>query len=135
MHTAGWRSPGARTNLTFGAAELDQLIATLTTARRQAPGTSRSSPGPPQGDELRGIAAGRPDLLAELAGILPGCYEGHLDEARMRAPASFCVAAGADPDLIPQRVAEGRHRGDRGQATLQQSGPAFTPAPASAPAG
>jgi hypothetical protein len=28
----------------------------------------------------------------------------------MRAPASFCVAAGADPDLILQRVAEGRHR-------------------------
>jgi hypothetical protein len=40
---------GVRTNLTSGAAELDQLIATLTTARRHAPGTSRPSPEPPQG--------------------------------------------------------------------------------------
>jgi hypothetical protein len=51
--------------------------------------------------DLREIAGDRPDLLAEVAGILLGASEGVLDEPRSNAAASFCIAAGADESLIP----------------------------------
>jgi hypothetical protein len=60
--------------------------------------------------ELREIAGDRPDLLAEVAGILLGASEGELDEPRSKAAASFCIAAGADQSLIPGWVEEGRRR-------------------------
>ena len=50
--------------------------------------------------ELREILAGREDgpaLLAELAGLTLGFYEGGLSEPRARAAAHFCREAGADP--------------------------------------
>jgi hypothetical protein len=46
--------------------------------------------------ELRKIAAGRTDLLAEVAGIFLGTSEGELHEPRARNAADFCRAAGAD---------------------------------------
>lgn len=49
--------------------------------------------------ELRKIAGGRTDLLAEVAGIFLGTSEGELHEPRARNAAAFCRAAGADPDL------------------------------------
>jgi hypothetical protein len=60
--------------------------------------------------ELREIAGDRPDLLAEVAGILLGASEGELDEPRSKAAASFCIAAGADESLIPAWIEEGRRR-------------------------
>ena len=51
--------------------------------------------------ELRAIAGGRTDLLAEVVGIFVGTSEGELHEPRARNAAAFCRAAGADPDLIP----------------------------------
>ena len=60
--------------------------------------------------ELRAIAGGRADLLAEVAGILLGASEGELDEPRSRAAAQLLVAAGADEALIPQWIEEGRRR-------------------------
>jgi hypothetical protein len=60
--------------------------------------------------ELREIADDRPDLLAEVAGILLGASEGELDEPRSKAAASFCIAAGADQSLIPGWIEEGRRR-------------------------
>ena len=62
---------------------------------------------------LREIAGGRTDLLAEVAGIFLGTSEGELHEPRARNAADFCRAAGADPDLIPQWVEEGRRRAAR----------------------
>jgi hypothetical protein len=60
--------------------------------------------------ELREVAGGRADLLAEVAGVLEGASEGELDEALARQAAGLCRAAGADPGAIPAWVAEGRRR-------------------------
>ena len=60
--------------------------------------------------ELRKLAGGRADLLAEVAGILEGAREGELDEPLARQAAKLCRAAGADPEAIPAWIAEGRRR-------------------------
>ena len=53
--------------------------------------------------ELRSLAAGRADLLAEVAGVLEGVSEGELDEPLARK-------AGADPAAIPAWIIEGQRR-------------------------
>ena len=60
--------------------------------------------------ELRELADGRADLLAEVAGIFEGTSEGELDEPLCRQAAMLCRQAGADPEAIPAWVAEGRRR-------------------------
>ena len=60
--------------------------------------------------ELRTLAGGRADLLAEVAGILEGAREGELDEPFARQAAGLCRAAGADPEAIPAWIEEGRRR-------------------------
>jgi hypothetical protein len=60
--------------------------------------------------ELRALAGGRADLLAEVAGILEGASEGELDEPLSRQAAQLCRDAGADPDAIPAWIEEGRRR-------------------------
>ena len=60
--------------------------------------------------ELRDLAAGRADLLAQVAGIFEGASEGRHDEPLARQAAALCRLAGADAALIPQWVAEGRRR-------------------------
>ena len=60
--------------------------------------------------ELRELADGRADLLAEVAGIFEGTSEGRLDEPLARQAAQLCRLAGADPEAIPVWVAEGRRR-------------------------
>src|SRR5579864_7058814 len=62
--------------------------------------------------ELRALAGGRADLLAEVAGIFEGTSEGELDEPLARSAARLCRKAGADEALIPQWVAEGRRRAE-----------------------
>jgi hypothetical protein len=62
--------------------------------------------------ELRALADGRADLLAEVAGIFEGTSEGELDEPFARCAAQLCRLAGADPDAIPGWVAEGRRRAE-----------------------
>jgi len=61
-------------------------------------------------EELREIAGPRADLLAEVAGLLIGFYRGTAEEVRARAAARYCRAAGAEPDLIPRWIAEGKRR-------------------------
>ena len=61
-------------------------------------------------EELREIAGPRADLLAEVAGLLIGFYQGTVEQARAGAAARYCRAAGADPDLIPRWIAEGERR-------------------------
>jgi hypothetical protein len=62
--------------------------------------------------ELRELAADRPDLLAEAAGVLLGFHEGGLDEPRAKAAASFCVSAGADAGQVAWWTEEGRRRAE-----------------------
>src|SRR5436309_15378855 len=60
--------------------------------------------------ELRELAGGRGDLLAEVAGILEGASEGELDEPLARQAAVLCWLARADADAVPAWVEEGRRR-------------------------
>jgi hypothetical protein len=60
--------------------------------------------------ELRDLAAGRADLLAQVAGIFEGASAGRHDEPLARQAATLCRLAGADDALIPQWAAEGRRR-------------------------
>jgi hypothetical protein len=60
--------------------------------------------------ELRQLAGGRADLLAEVAGILEGTSEGELDEPLARQAAMLCRNAGADPDAIPGWIETGCER-------------------------
>jgi hypothetical protein len=62
--------------------------------------------------ELRELAAGRTDLLAEVAGIFEGTSEGEPDEPLARQAAQLCRLAGADETLIPAWVAEGKRRAE-----------------------
>ena len=60
--------------------------------------------------ELRELAAGRADLLAQVCGIFQGASEGRPDEPLARQAATLCRLAGADDALVPQWAAEGRRR-------------------------
>ena len=60
--------------------------------------------------ELRQLADGRADLLAEVAGVLEGAREGEPDEPLARQAADLCRKAGADPEAIPAWIEEGRRR-------------------------
>jgi hypothetical protein len=62
--------------------------------------------------ELRELAAGRADLLAEVAGVLEGASEGRLDEPFARSAARLCRKAGADPEAIPAWIEVGRRRAE-----------------------
>lgn len=56
----------------------------------------------------------RPDLLAEAAGIIIGASEPELaDWPQRRAVARLLIAAGADRDLLPRWVAQGRENAQR----------------------
>src|SRR5271169_1127584 len=63
--------------------------------------------------ELRALAVGRADLLAEVAGIFEGTSEGELDEPLCRQAAGLCLGAGADLETIPAWIAEGRRAAAR----------------------
>jgi len=57
--------------------------------------------------ELREIAGGRGDLLAEVAGLLIGYYRRTAQEPRARAAAYYCMAAGAELEPIPRWIEVG----------------------------
>jgi hypothetical protein len=60
--------------------------------------------------ELREIAAGRGDLLAEVAGLLIGYYRRAVGEAQARGAAYLCIAAGARIELLPEWIEVGCSR-------------------------
>ena len=64
--------------------------------------------------ELREVAGGRCDLLAEEAGITLGTSRGKGPEYRAQAEAitELCRLAGADESLIPEWIEEGRRRAE-----------------------
>ena len=59
---------------------------------------------------LRELAAGRADLLAEVAELLEGFTEDQLDDQRARQAADLCRGAGVDPEAIPAWIEVGRER-------------------------
>lgn len=61
-------------------------------------------------EELREIAGDRGDLLAEVAGLFIGFYRETNQERKAEAAARYCIAAGANPDLIPQWIEVGQRR-------------------------
>jgi hypothetical protein len=60
--------------------------------------------------ELRELAGGRADLLAEVAGIFEGTSEGEPDEPLAWQAAGLCRKSGADLEAIPAWAEEGRRR-------------------------
>ena len=95
------------------AREADQLtVARLTGAAwRHAPGREPSGAETAAAvRELREIAGGRGDLLAEVAGLLIGYYRRTADELRARAAAYYCITAGAGLELIPRWIDVGCSR-------------------------
>ena len=60
--------------------------------------------------ELREIAGGRGDLLAEVAGLLIGYYRRTAEELKARAAAYYCITAGAGLELIPRWIDVGCSR-------------------------
>jgi hypothetical protein len=60
--------------------------------------------------ELQALAAGRADLLAEVAGIFEGTSEGELDEPLARCAAGLCRKVEADLESIPAWIEKGRRR-------------------------
>ncbi|MDQ2874095.1 MAG: hypothetical protein M3Y33_04475 [Actinomycetota bacterium] len=93
-------------------------IARLTgTARRHAhPPEPTSSQYQAAITQLAGIAAGRADLLAEVAGIEAGAHDGDLDEAMHLRAAQLCIDAGADQVQVPRWAVEGRRRSAQARA-------------------
>ena len=65
--------------------------------------------------ELRKLAGGRADLLAEVAGLFEGTSEGRLDELLCRQGAVLRRLAGADLEAFPVWIEEGRPPGDAAQ--------------------
>ena len=95
------------------ARELDQL----TVARLTGAAWRHASGWEPTGmetaaavRELREIAGGRGDLLAEVAGLLIGYYRRTAEELRARAAAYYCIAAGAGLELTPRWIETGCSR-------------------------
>ena len=64
-------------------------------------------------EELRALASGRADLLAEQAGLLIGSSDGTINAPFKHCAAELLIAAGADETLIPQWIEEGRRRRPR----------------------
>jgi hypothetical protein len=93
--------------------ELDELtVARLTGAAwRNASGPEHTAAeAAVAARELRAVAAGRSDLLAEVTGLLIGYYRHTAEEARARGAAYLCIAAGASLEMIPQWIEVGCSR-------------------------
>jgi hypothetical protein len=58
------------------------------------------------------LAVGRADLLAQVAGLVIGFSQGRPDEPRQQQAAQLLIKAGADQELIPGWIREGRRRSE-----------------------
>jgi hypothetical protein len=95
------------------ARERDQLIVARLTGAAWRHASGREPTGAETAAavrELREIAAGRADLLAEVAGLLIGYYRRTAEELKARAAAYYCIAAGAGLELIPRWIEVGCSR-------------------------
>jgi len=96
----------------YGRTELPQLHSCALEAVPRRGRLSVSGPG--QSQPLRELAAGRADLLAQVAGLAEGFAEGELDEPLARQAAALCRKAGGRSG--------GRTGVDRGGETAPGSG-------------
>ncbi len=95
------------------ARELDPVIVARLTGAAWRHASGRAPTGVETAEavrELREITGGRGDLLAEVAGLLIGYYRRTGEELKARAAAYYCMAAGADLDLIPRWIEVGCSR-------------------------
>ena len=95
------------------ARDLDQLTVALLTGAAWRHASGREPTGAETAAavrELREMAGGRGDLLAEVAGLLIGYYRRTTEELKARAAAYYCIAAGAGLDLIPRWIETGCSR-------------------------
>jgi hypothetical protein len=79
--------------------------------------------------ELREIANGRGDLLAERAGVILGFHDEDARDGRWPRPAleaALCIAAGADLTRLMEWIAVGQERS--GKAALDEGGQVRIPA-------
>jgi len=93
--------------------EADRILAARITgtAARYARGRSLSEAEEAEAlASLTELAAGRTDLLAQVAGLTIGFSEGTPDEPRQRQVAELLIKAGADQGPIPGWIKEGRRR-------------------------
>jgi hypothetical protein len=58
------------------------------------------------------VAAGRTDLLGQVAGLALGFCEGSPDEPRQQQAAELLIKAGADQGLLPGWIEEGRRHAE-----------------------
>ena len=96
-----------------GARERDQLTVARLTGAVWRHASGREPTGAETAAavrELREMAGGRGDLLAEVAGLLIGYYRRTAEELKARAAAYYCIAAGAGLDLIPRWIETGCSR-------------------------
>jgi hypothetical protein len=70
---------------------------------------------------LTEVAAGHKDLLAQVAGLAIGFSEGSHDEPWQQQAAQLLIMAGADQELTPAWIEEGRRRSEatRSKASSQ----------------
>ena len=95
------------------ARDLDQLTVARLTGAAWRHASGREPTGAQTAAavrELREMAGGRGDLLAEVAGLLIGYYRRTTEELKARAAAYYCIAAGAGLDLIPRWIETGCSR-------------------------
>jgi hypothetical protein len=92
----------------------------ITTARLAGTASRYASREPLDVDaavaELRNIAAGLGDLLAERAGVIFGFHDEHESDGRWprkALEAALCIAAGADLTRLTEWIADGQRRAER----------------------
>jgi hypothetical protein len=102
--------------------------------RHRAPAGRGMGPVDAAVEELRGMANGRGDLLAEQAGLLIDAASVRPVTAEYRAALRLLMAAGADEDQLAGWVELGRQRGSApqpsiltGRGSTRVSGPYWTP--------
>jgi hypothetical protein len=97
------------------------LLAEITgVARRLARGQLTRAEQQEAAAALSQVAQGRPDLLAEAAGLAIGSQEGGREEARHLRAAQLCIDAGADLSLIPQWAEAGDRRAGAAASPLRR---------------
>jgi hypothetical protein len=89
----------------------DALFPGLDDTATAEPTTPAPTPTPtPLVAELRALAGGRGDLLAETAGVMAAAWTVRIDAEDYLLAAGLLVLAGADHDLIARWVEVGRER-------------------------
>jgi hypothetical protein len=99
----------------IGETNADRILAARITGTTARYARGRPLTEPEETEALTSItelAAGRTDLLAQVAGLAIGFSEGTWDEPRQQQAAQLLIKARADQKLIPGWIEEGRRRAE-----------------------